>query len=432
MTGVRNDSNSSIGSLQLSSNTDLFGFDGDGLCTYGVSGCPFGPTGYEGPGTSFSNISSGFNGGTVTFNPAIPPGGTAYFSLEESLQAALVFSGGPSTSQQGGAPNPSSLPTTCSSGRPVNCATGTFWHTYTDAKAPGLGVPLDFTRTYQSSSAASDGPFGYGWTSSYGMSLSIDNGSGDAAVVQENGSTADFKASGGAFVSAPWILATLANNGDGTYTFTRDSTNVRYVFNSSGQLIHEIDRNDYSTDLSYDGSGHLTTITDQAGPTIALSYDGDHVGQLTDAMGHHSSYSYDADGNLVQVTDPLGRSYAFTYDSGHLLLSTTNPRGGSVANTYDGSNRVITQVDPAGRTTTWAYNGDPASAGGSTTTITDPRGNDTTYSYANLELNSITRAAGTSGAATTTFQYDPPSWVAPGSPTPTATPPRTPTTRAGT
>ena len=99
-------------SINLSSSLDIFGFDGDGLCQIGgfgfphdsPAGCPFGPTGYEGPGTSFSNISPDTTSGTVDFNPPIGPSGaacasggsggsgtsSAYFSLEESISAADI------------------------------------------------------------------------------------------------------------------------------------------------------------------------------------------------------------------------------------------------------------------------------------------------------------------------------------------------------
>jgi hypothetical protein len=84
--GVQNDSNHSVCKLQLSSTLAVFDFsDGDGICTLGLSGCPFGPTGYEGPGVSFTNISSDFTSGTVNFSPCIPPGGSAYFSLELAI-----------------------------------------------------------------------------------------------------------------------------------------------------------------------------------------------------------------------------------------------------------------------------------------------------------------------------------------------------------
>jgi GDSL-like Lipase/Acylhydrolase family len=91
--GVQNDSTASIASIPISATTekDLFGFDGDGLCSFEVAGCPFGPTGYEGPGTSFTSISSDLTSGLVTFSPAVPPGGHAYFSLEEALATVPPF-----------------------------------------------------------------------------------------------------------------------------------------------------------------------------------------------------------------------------------------------------------------------------------------------------------------------------------------------------
>jgi hypothetical protein len=91
--GVQNDSTKVLTSLPLKATTakDLFGFDGDGLCTFGVTGCPFGPTGYEGPGVSFANITPDTTSGTVNFSPAVAPGGHTYFSLEEALATAPPF-----------------------------------------------------------------------------------------------------------------------------------------------------------------------------------------------------------------------------------------------------------------------------------------------------------------------------------------------------
>jgi hypothetical protein len=106
LVGVVNASNFPIATLILSSGpggADIFGFDGDGICGLspltgqpyvpGPPACPYGPTGYEGPGVSFSNISADFTTGTVTFSPPIPAhGGTAYFSLENALGQATACS----------------------------------------------------------------------------------------------------------------------------------------------------------------------------------------------------------------------------------------------------------------------------------------------------------------------------------------------------
>ena len=96
---VLNSSTGTLSSINIASTLDIFGFDGDGISTF-VAGAT-GPTGYEGPGTSFTNIvGENFNGvdglgqtaatetGTVVFSPALAPGGTAYFSLEEDLSSA--------------------------------------------------------------------------------------------------------------------------------------------------------------------------------------------------------------------------------------------------------------------------------------------------------------------------------------------------------
>ena len=97
--GVQNNSSSSVTSVTLKGN-DLFGFDGDGLCSGlkeseseeyfapSPAGCPFGRTGYEGPNTSFSNYKEedaeqDADEGTVNFlNGSVEPGESSYFSLE--------------------------------------------------------------------------------------------------------------------------------------------------------------------------------------------------------------------------------------------------------------------------------------------------------------------------------------------------------------
>ncbi len=94
LVGILNQTGFAIPSVALSSNTDIFGFDGDGLCTYsfaGDTGCPFGSTGYEGPGTSFSGYShtNDYKTGNVNFSGAgLAAGSSTFFSLESALSGA--------------------------------------------------------------------------------------------------------------------------------------------------------------------------------------------------------------------------------------------------------------------------------------------------------------------------------------------------------
>src|SRR5205085_52122 len=103
LVGVVNQSGATVSSISLSSSTDIFGFDGDGICAVGISpqpaGCPFGPTEYEGPNTSFSNINGTGTSGNVDFPSGLSDDTSTYFSLEEDLQASDIQpgGGGPST-----------------------------------------------------------------------------------------------------------------------------------------------------------------------------------------------------------------------------------------------------------------------------------------------------------------------------------------------
>jgi RHS repeat-associated protein len=342
---------------------------------------------------------------------AIGWSGSLAAGAASTYNSSLVFNDNapgstPSVGEQGTEPNESEYTTTCPAGDPVNCATGDFFRQFTDFSVPGRGVALMLQRSYSTAAAAGDGPFGFGWTDSYNMSLATDN-SGDVTVSQEDGSTITFSPDGsGGFDAPPRVFASLTENPDGSFTLTRQRTQVQYNFSAAGQLTSEVDRNGLVTKLAYAG-GNLISVTDPAGRTLTFTYSGSHIASVTDPLGRTYSYSYDGNGNLTQVTDPLGHTWSFTYDGNHLLLTMTDPRGGTVTNAYDSQDRVTSQTDADGNTTTWAYTGDPTSSSGGTTTITDPLGNQTVYTYIDLELMAVTRGAGTASAATTSYTYDP-------------------------
>jgi hypothetical protein len=87
--GVINNSGQTINSLSLSSTNDIFGFDGDGIDTYGAPSNTTDTTGYGGPHGYFTNIVLGATEtGDVNFLGGIANGGSDYFSLEEALSTA--------------------------------------------------------------------------------------------------------------------------------------------------------------------------------------------------------------------------------------------------------------------------------------------------------------------------------------------------------
>lgn len=93
--GVINNTDHTVNKLHITSFSDIFGFDGDGIDGYYYLNIPnnaFDTSGYGGPNAYFTNI--GFNNtvgnfGDVNFiNPIAASGGSDYFSLEEKVTAA--------------------------------------------------------------------------------------------------------------------------------------------------------------------------------------------------------------------------------------------------------------------------------------------------------------------------------------------------------
>ncbi len=138
---------------------------------------------------------------------------------------------------------------------PVDCASGDFYHTFTDASIPGYGPALDLTRTYNSLNASTEGIFGYGWTSSYESHLTF-NEDGSITVTEADGSQVTATADGSTFTVPSWADSTLVEDEDGSYTFVRQGTET-FTYNSSGQLTSIADSDGATTTLAY-SSGSCT------------------------------------------------------------------------------------------------------------------------------------------------------------------------------
>ena len=316
-----------------------------------------------------------------------------------------VLAGADLQGEQTGGCNPSELCAQGSSGEPVNTATGDFWSQDTDIAVPGRGIPLALSRAYDSmlaQSGAAPGPLGYGWSFSYGMSVSQNAATGDVTVTQEDGAQDLFVPNGsGGFTSPTRVLATLVENGDGTWTFTRRAREI-FTFNSSGQLTKEQDLNGYATTLAYDGQGRLSTVTDPANRTLTFGYDSSNrIHTVTDTAGREVIYNYDSSNNLHTITDLNGGTTTYGYDTSHRLTTIQDQNLNTIlTNDYDSQGRVDWQKDGLLRKTTFAY------VPGMTTT-TSPAGNVTQDDYAGGELYQEVQGVGTPQQAAWQYTYDP-------------------------
>jgi hypothetical protein len=92
LVGIVNDSRQAVHAVTVTEpGSRLSGFDGGGICGgghtswTGSAGCPYGPTGYEGPGTSFVTDPSLPDSAQIDFVHGLAPRQSAYFSLKGAL-----------------------------------------------------------------------------------------------------------------------------------------------------------------------------------------------------------------------------------------------------------------------------------------------------------------------------------------------------------
>ena len=98
LVGIVNDSRQAVHAVTVTEpGSDLSGFDGRGICGTdhgswaGSAACPFGPTGYEGPGTSFVTDPSLPDSAQIDFANGLAPDKSAYFSLKGALTSARIM-----------------------------------------------------------------------------------------------------------------------------------------------------------------------------------------------------------------------------------------------------------------------------------------------------------------------------------------------------
>jgi RHS repeat-associated protein len=152
---------------------------------------------------------------------------------------------------------------------------------------------------------------------------------------------------------------------DGTYKLVEHASQQTYLFDSSGKLTDQKDRNKNDFHFTYDSGGGLTKIDaeDETGAvvrTLTVTTDGSHritgVKQTGDSNTPDRTvgFRYNSSGYLDQVTDPAGQTTGIGYDGSGNLTSLTTPGSRQITLAYDSSHRAtsLTQKDPAGTDST--------------------------------------------------------------------------------
>lgn len=135
----------------------------------------------------------------------------------------------------------------------------------------------------------------------------------------------------------------------------------------------------------FDELGRLTASSDALGQSSQQSFDLAASRQtMTDRRGNKTVYTFDADGNITAVTNALGQTTRTAFDANGNETSTTDALGQTTQREFDlQTGKQLSETNPLGHTTRTSY---PASGQPWERTnplsVTDARGNVTTYTYA--------------------------------------------------
>jgi YD repeat-containing protein len=126
-------------------------------------------------------------------------------------------------------------------------------------------------------------------------------------------------------------------------------------------------------------NGNLLTVKDPRNQVTTIAYN--TFGQPLSVQGPiatepPTTFSYDANGNLITTTDPLGNATQRVYDAVSRLTNLTDPKGLQTQFRYDGLNRVTEIADARQGITRFAY--DP---NGNLLSVTDAKNQSTSYTY---------------------------------------------------
>jgi RHS repeat-associated protein len=221
---------------------------------------------------------------------------------------------------------------------PVDFSTGVKVEEATDVAFAGSRGGLSSSRVYTSDLGRRGiiGAFGSGWKDNY-----------------------DFRLTGSFVVGGSGRLATPEEETGELFSYTQTDASGALVFTTRGSVSQLGDVLRKLTDgtfeyrlaggnfMRFGTNGRLIAIGDPNGNTTTLSYTGNNLTNVADAVGRSLVFDYDAGGRRTRMTDPLGRQWQYGYVNGR-LATVTDPLSGVMRYGYDAQGQLISVTDKRG------------------------------------------------------------------------------------
>ncbi|WP_426270378.1 LysM peptidoglycan-binding domain-containing protein [Dyella kyungheensis] len=161
-------------------------------------------------------------------------------------------------------------------------------------------------------------------------------------------------------------LSTVATTLGSDTDSTSNSYTTTYTYQDTTDLVASVTQSDgttvsysYTQDTqgAYQVTG-ITTGTGAAAQSLTLNYGTDNT-TVTDGLGNATQYQYNASGELTAVIAPAingsSPTSTYTYDANGNLLTSTDPDANVTSYSYDANGNLLSVEDGAGNTVSYTY-----------------------------------------------------------------------------
>ncbi len=144
-----------------------------------------------------------------------------------------------------------------------------------------------------------------------------------------------------------------------TSVIAADGATSNMAVNAGGQVTGFTRPDGQAIAFAYDTMGNLTSLTPPGRSAHTLAYNLAGLPTSYTPPGGLGSYQYqyDSGGNLTTYTRPDARSLTMSYEFNGFRLDTVNLQRGSVNNSFDAAGRLIGLSDPGGVGLAYTYDG---------------------------------------------------------------------------
>jgi RHS repeat-associated protein/uncharacterized repeat protein (TIGR01451 family) len=199
----------------------------------------------------------------------------------------------------------------------------------------------------------------YRLTTREGVVYELDQHFGVRRVIDPNGNTLTYSASG--IVHSTGLAVAFDRDAQGRIKriVLPDGTSLRYDIDANGDLVASTDAANQTTRYTYKPrfAHYLENLVDARGIRVQRNeYDADgRLVKSIDADGKAIEFDHAIADRTERVKNRRGYTTTYVYDDQGYVLRETNARNETTHRTYDADGNELTRRDPLNRTTTWTY-----------------------------------------------------------------------------